>query len=115
MVDIAATTRPKPRFAYIWEYRVRPERALDFERAYGPTGPWVALFRRAPGYQRTELHRDRHAPYRYVTIDYWDSPEAWEDFRKALSADFEALDASCEDLTLEEHEIARVEPVGFET
>ncbi|MCG8458184.1 MAG: antibiotic biosynthesis monooxygenase [Holophagales bacterium] len=103
---------PKPGFAYIWEYRVRPRRALDFENAYGPKGPWVALFERAPGYQRTELHRDRQANDRYITIDYWESAEKWQDFRESFSAEFEALDAQCEDLTLEEREIARLDPLA---
>ena len=49
----------EPGYAYIWEYTVRPERVAEFEQAYGPDGEWVRLFRRAGGYVRTELHRDR--------------------------------------------------------
>jgi heme-degrading monooxygenase HmoA len=102
----------KSGFAYIWEYRVRPGRALDFERAYGPTGPWVSLFKNTAGYLRTELHRDCQTANRYITIDYWDSVEAWQEFRRTMATDFETLDARCEELTVEEREIARLDPIG---
>jgi len=94
-------------FTCIWEYRVRPERAGDFERAYGPEGDWATLFRRAPGYLRTELHRDRDDPLRFVTIDFWKSSAAWERFRADFAADYEALDAACERLTISEREVGR--------
>jgi heme-degrading monooxygenase HmoA len=102
----------RPGYAYIWEYSVRPECVADFEKAYGPSGPWVELFRRAGGYVRTELHRDRRNANRYLTIDYWESAEAWEAFRSGKSSEFEAIDARCEGFTLEEHEIGRLDPIG---
>lgn len=101
-----------PSYVYIWEYTVSPEHVADFEQAYGPKGDWVALFKRARGYLRTELHRDRNVPNRYVTIDYWDSLAAWEAFRAAFSAEFEAIDARCESFTREEHEIGRFTPLA---
>jgi heme-degrading monooxygenase HmoA len=105
-------TEPQAGYIYIWEYAVRPERLADFERAYGPDGPWVALFRRAPGYVRTELFRDRDVAHWYLTIDYWVSAEAWKSFRASMSSEFEAIDGQCEMLTIEERKIARMEPVG---
>ena len=99
-------------YAYIWEYSVRPECVADFEKAYGPSGDWVELFKRAKGYVRTELHRDRRNVNRYVTIDYWDSMEAWEAFRAGMSSEFDAIDARCEDFTLTEREIGRLDPIG---
>lgn len=101
---------PRPGYAYIWEYTVHPQRARGFEQAYGPDGPWVTLFRGAPGYVRTELHQDRRNPHRYVTIDYWESVEAWEAFRSGASKEFEAIDAECEGYTLEEREIGVFRP-----
>lgn len=101
-------------YAYIWEYRVRPEHVAEFERAYAPDGDWVQLFRHADGYLRTELHRDRRQSHRYVTIDYWESAEAWETFRGRMSQEFEALDARCDGYTLEETEIGRFDPVTRE-
>ena len=99
-------------YAYIWEYTVRPKCVTAFEDAYRPGGVWVELFRTAPGYLRTELHRDRHDATRYVTIDYWESAEAWDSFRESMAAEFEAIDAQCEHYTLQEREIGVFLPVG---
>jgi len=95
----------------IWEFIVAPEHARDFEGAYGASGEWVALFRRARGYLRTELHRDRARSDRYVTIDYWESQAAWETFRAKFAEEFTALDARCERWTKSETVIGRFERV----
>jgi hypothetical protein len=36
-------------YTYLWEFIVKPGHADEFRRQYGPSGPWIALFRRAPG------------------------------------------------------------------
>lgn len=84
----------------------------EFEETYGPNGAWVALFHPAKGYLRTELHKRRGKPYCYITIDRWDSLHAWEDFRATHAADFDAIDARCEDFTIAEREIGRYEPAS---
>ena len=99
-------------YMYLWEYIVAPGKADDFQQVYGPEGEWVRLFAGAPGYVRTELHRDTAEPTRFVTIDYWESESAWKEFRTRFSAEFEALDARCAALTLHEAEIGQFEPVG---
>ena len=71
----------------------------------------VQLFRRASGYQRSVLYRDLLDPRRFVSVDYWESRAAWEEFRARFAAEFEALDARCEALTLRETELGRFEPV----
>jgi heme-degrading monooxygenase HmoA len=91
----------------MWEYLVTPERVSVFERAYGPSGDWIRLFRRAAGYVRTELHRDRSKPNRFITVDYWESESAFHTFRSRFSKEFEALDAKCEELTTLERELGR--------
>ena len=103
-----------PGYMYAWEYEVHPERLSDFLAAYGPGGHWVKLFRGSSGYLRTELHRCRENPHRFVTLDYWESAEGWERFRRERAPEFEALDARCEDYTLSEREIGRfdVAPAG---
>jgi heme-degrading monooxygenase HmoA len=101
----------KAGYVYVWEYLVSADHVRAFERTYGPAGDWVELFRRAPGYLKTELHRDRAQPRRFITIDYWESKEAWEAFRGSSAAEFEALDARCEAWTIRETEIGRFEPV----
>ena len=102
----------KPGYLYIWEYLVPPAKTRTFERLYGPEGNWVQLFRRAPGYLRTELHRDRSNPQRFVTIDYWESYDAWQAFRRQFAQEFEALDAKCEEFTNRESEIGKFEPIA---
>lgn len=101
-----------PAYVYLWEFQVAPDKVAAFEQAYGPAGDWVRLFRRAPGYARSELHRDLLNPQRFVTVDYWESRAAWEDFRSRFAAEFAALDARCETLTLRETELGRFEPVA---
>ncbi len=98
-------------YAYIWEYEVPVEHGGAFERAYGPEGDWVRLFRGAPGYVRTELHRDRARPGRYVTIDWWESEADWRAFREGRAREFEQLDARCAALTTREAEIGRFDAV----
>jgi heme-degrading monooxygenase HmoA len=102
----------KPGYVYIWEYAVAPDSLAEFERVYGPTGEWARLFSKARGYVRTELHRDRVAPLRFVTIDYWESESAWEAFRAEFAASFDELDARCASLTTRETELGRFAPVG---
>ncbi len=94
--------RPTTSFAYVWEYVVRPEHVHEFYRTYGPHGAWVQLFSRAEGYVRTELFRDESRPNRFVTIDVWASREARDAFRLRFAAEYTALDARCEALTLSE-------------
>lgn len=96
-----------------WEFVVRPACVAEFERIYGSDGEWVRLFRRAPGYQCSELHRDRTQPTRFLTLDFWDSREACDRFQRAHADDYEALDARCEPLTEREREIGRFEPVDL--
>jgi heme-degrading monooxygenase HmoA len=98
-------------YAYIWEYVVRPEEVSEFERAYGPEGSWAELFRRHPGYLRTELHRDLRRPARYVTIDYWQSREACRAFRREFARAFESLDKRCDLLTETETYLGEFSPV----
>ena len=101
-----------PGYVYLWEFRVAPERVAAFERAYGPAGDWAGLFRRAPGYLRSELLRDMSEPQRFVTIDYWETQSAWEAFRARFAAEYAALDARCEALTLRETELGRFQPLA---
>ena len=97
-------------YLYVWEFRVRKGAEAAFREAYGAEGPWVQLFRRAPGYLRSELHHDREQPDRFVTLDYWESEEAWQAFRARFAAEYEAIDARCEALTLSEARIGIFEP-----
>jgi heme-degrading monooxygenase HmoA len=66
-----------------------------FAEAYGPAGPWEALFRQANGFRGTEVFRRTAAPPRFLTLDRWESRSEYEGFRAAL-------DAVCKGMTLRE-------------
>ncbi|MEN8145258.1 MAG: antibiotic biosynthesis monooxygenase [Gemmatimonadota bacterium] len=86
-------------FVYLWEYRVAPENRADFEREYGPDGSWVALFSGSPNYLGTTLLQDRSEPDRFLTIDRWESERFYTEFVESVRAEFDAIDARCEELT----------------
>jgi hypothetical protein len=92
-------TEQKKVFVYVWEYLVKAERQSDFERIYGVNGDWTMLFNRDAGYLRTELHQDISNNLRYLTVDYWVSKKARDNFREKFSLEFEKLDEQCESLT----------------
>jgi heme-degrading monooxygenase HmoA len=93
-------------YTYLWEFIVKPGHADEFRRQYGPSGPWIALFRRAPGYSGTLLLRDRANPQRFITVDRWISADAHGAFLAAFSLEYAELDARCAHLT------ARETPLG---
>lgn len=104
-------------YSYVWEYRVEADRRTAFEQAYGPQGPWVALFRRAPGYVRTDLLHDRADPARYLSIDHWRSLEDYQAFRASFAAEYAAIDRECDALTTHEQalgEFAGADPQTHE-
>jgi hypothetical protein len=92
----------------VWEFRPAPNRERDFETAYGPSGPWVALFRRGPEYLGTELIAPREPGGWYRTVDRWESAEAYERFRATWRAEYAALDKACGSLTSEERPVRAV-------
>ncbi len=96
----------------VWEFRVRKGREAEFEQAYGPTGEWAELFKRGEGYLGTELLRDTANRQRYVTIDLWTSPAAYEAFRSRWRQEYEAIDRLCEALTEHEALLGLLAPVS---
>lgn len=89
-------------YTVIWTYEVRSGETGRFRRHYGPTGSWARLFRRAPGFIRTQLLQDESQENHYVTIDHWTSKAAYESFRDGFRQEYEALDERCASLTVEE-------------
>jgi heme-degrading monooxygenase HmoA len=92
-------------YVIVWAFRPRPGREPEFEQAYGPGGGWATLFREAPAYLGTELLRAVGGPGRYLTVDRWQSRAAYEAFRAARPAEYEALDQACEALTSSEERV----------
>lgn len=89
-------------FVYMWEYFVKKETKPDFERVYGPDGDWMQLFNKSDGYLGTELHEDISNELRYLTVDYWISKKARDNFREQFAKEFAELDKRCELLTEKE-------------
>ena len=87
---------------YMWEYHVKENMISEFERAYGQDGDWVKFFKKADGYIKTELHRDINNKGRYITIDYWSSKEACENYKEKFKNEFIKIDEACEESTLKE-------------
>jgi heme-degrading monooxygenase HmoA len=98
-------------YAYLWEFRAKADRQAEFERHYGPEGTWVTLFRRASGYIETRLLQDRVEKLRYVTIDRWQSVEAYQAFRARYSREYEELDRLCAGLTTHEASLGELDEV----
>ena len=99
-------------YVYAWTYRVKPGAHATFEKYYGPAGAWVHLFQGASGYRSTTLYQDRRDPDRYLTVDIWESEDAFQTFRAGCAAEFEHLDRACEEFTLEETPLGEFHPVA---
>jgi heme-degrading monooxygenase HmoA len=100
------------RYLIIWDFRVRPGMEERFEKVYGPQGDWAQFFTRGAGYVGTELNHDLKDSRRYVTLDFWISREAYENFRQRHAAEYGALDQKFEELTETELEIGKFERVA---
>jgi heme-degrading monooxygenase HmoA len=86
----------------VWEFRVRREAEAEFVEKYGPEGDWARFFRSSGGYIRTELVRDVTDHLRFLTLDYWQTEEEFNEFRKQNAAGYERLDREFEGLTEQE-------------
>lgn len=93
-------------YTIIWKFEVKPGSEQKFEEMYASTGAWVQLFRRAgKAYLGTELLKDVERPGMYVTVDRWESHEAYEKFLKRSVNEYKRLDDQCEALTTSESKI----------
>ena len=99
-------------FVALWEYEVKPGGEERFENAYGPDGDWVRLFRKHSHYYETRLVRDAFRRGVYLTMDFWKSRGAYEEFTAVHRAEYEAIDARGEELTVEERRIGWFEMVA---
>ncbi len=86
-------------YVVLWRFRPLVGRESEFERAYGPSGPWTQLFRRGDGYLGTELLRRSDDSREYLTLDRWASRAAYEAFRVRWSNEYRQLDDQLEELT----------------
>ena len=99
-------------FVALWEYEVKPGDEERFEKAYGPDGAWVRLFRSDANYRETRLVRDVIRTAVYLTLDFWSSREDYEKFMAEHRAEYRAIDESTEHLTKNERRIGWYELVA---
>jgi len=64
-------------YVILWEYQVKPDYRAAFEEIYAANGAWAQLFEKETGYLGTELLHDPNNAHRYITIDRWDSSQAY--------------------------------------
>ena len=90
-------------YVVLWQFRPLVGQEGEFERAYGPCGEWVRLFRREEGYLGTELlRRSDDESGECLTLDRWASRAAYEAFRARRGGEYRRLDGRSEELTEEE-------------
>jgi heme-degrading monooxygenase HmoA len=99
-------------YRIVWAFDVRAGDWAEFERIYGPEGEWAQLFRKAAGYQGSDLLRDVAREGRYVTIDRWQSRADFQRFYEQFAREYRALDERCERLTSDEQRIGEFEDEG---
>jgi len=92
-------------FVALWEYEVKPGGEERFEKAYGPEGELVRLFRSDSNYRETRLVRDTFCAAIYLTLDFWESREAYEKFLAEHRVEYKAVDDATESLTNNERRL----------
>ena len=92
-------------FSVIWEFEILPGREDEFRQHYAPGGTWEMLFRHDPAYIQTLLLADMSQSGRYVTVDRWESAEAYRTFRRRYAQEYAEIDRRCEGLTRRETDL----------
>ena len=93
----------------VWRYRVALERAVTFEAAYGPDGPWSELFSESPDYEGTDLLRGEGGVW--MTLDRWMTADAYDSFITLHRSEYSRIDEECAGLTEEEALVGRFEAI----
>ena len=92
-------------YVILWRFRIDPTLRAKFERAFGPKGDWAKFFSASKDYLGTELLKDDERDGEYVTLDRWESENAFNVFIRDHEQDYDRLDRRCEALTLSESRI----------
>jgi heme-degrading monooxygenase HmoA len=89
-------------FVIVWQFEVRPKHVAEFEKQYGSAGVWAQFFSQSDGYLGTRLLRDAEQPDHYITLDFWKSEGAFQEFENGFREEYKALDSTLEHLTVTE-------------
>ncbi len=92
MSDLAFSPEVTVSYDIVWSYDVPEQHREAFERAYGTSGEWAALFTLGEGFLETALLANAATPGRYLTIDRWREASDFEDFMAAHGDAYAALD-----------------------
>lgn len=92
-------------FVALWEFEVKPGSEELFEETYRAHGAWAKLFAQDAAYRGTRLVKDVERERVYLTLDFWESREAYEKFKKENAAEYERIDRECEGMTVRESRI----------
>ena len=93
-------------YVIVWRYEVLADAEMDFRVAYGPEGDWARLFANHDGYLGTELITTE-VPGQYLTIDRWDSAEAFNAYMERDLEEYRRLDQKFEAFTVTEEVVGR--------
>jgi len=93
-------------FVALWEFEVKPGDEEKFGKVYGAYGAWARLFGRDVAYRGTRLVKDVERERVYLTLDFWETREAYEKFKKENAAEYERIDRECEGMTAREKKVA---------
>ena len=92
-------------FVALWEFEVKPGCEEKFERVYGADGAWARLFSTDAQYRGTRLVKDVERERVYLTLDFWETREAYEAFKKENAVEYERIDRECEGMTARETQL----------
>ncbi|MEO9967922.1 MAG: hypothetical protein ABJF11_19175 [Reichenbachiella sp.] len=92
-------------YKVIWRYQVKPECVRDFLKIYDSSGEWAQLFSKSTDYIKTELFYETNAIQFFLTIDYWKSKKAFEEFYKTNKKEVALIDAMGDKLTVLEEKL----------
>ena len=92
-------------FVALWEFEVKSGCEEMFEKVYGADGAWAKLFARDAAYRGTRLVRDVERERVYLTLDFWETREAYEEFKKARRLEYNRMDRESEGMTAREEKI----------
>lgn len=93
-------------YVVVWKYEVLAVSEMAFRVAYGPEGDWAQLFAEHDGFVGTELitiDQPRH----YLTVDRWESAEAFDAYMDRDRDEYTRLDQKFEALTVSEELVGR--------
>jgi heme-degrading monooxygenase HmoA len=105
---MATQIRESDMHLIFWQFEVKEEKRREFVSAYGPDGDWAKLFRRAEGFESTELLRSVIDPCRFMTVDQWVDADSFANFKKRFAEPYAALDKRCSNLTVSEQNLGSI-------